>query len=56
MSSYDKTVRVWDALTGRCQFIYGGYADVIEAARWSPDGKRIALAGYERTVHIWRVG
>ncbi len=24
--------------------------------RWSPDGKGIALVGYEKTVHIWQVG
>jgi len=56
LASYDKSVRVWDAATGRCQFIYVGYPNVVEAARWSPDGKRIAMAGYEKTVHIWQVG
>ncbi len=55
LASYDKTVRVLDARTGRCQFIYVGYADSIEAARWSPDGKSIALTGYGKTMHLWQV-
>jgi len=51
--SYDCTVQVWDALTGRNAFIYRGHTLYVYAVAWSPDGRRIASASYDRTAQVW---
>lgn len=52
-ASDDKTVQVWDALTGRTIFIYRGHTLGVRAIAWSPDGKRMASASDDKTVHVW---
>jgi len=32
---------------------YSGHQDVVEAAAWSPDSKRIVSASKDRTVQVW---
>lgn len=44
-ASMDRTVRVWDAATGKHLLTYRGHADEVYAAQWSPNGKYIASAG-----------
>ncbi len=51
--SYDKTVRIWDIMTGGNVFTYRGHSDRVLSVAWSPDGKRIATASTDRTVHVW---
>lgn len=57
----DKTVRVWNALTGSHVYTYNGHnnnsslASTVLSASWSPDGTRIASSGQDTTVQIWRV-
>lgn len=48
-SSEDGTVRIWNVATGRQKVIWKG-VDPINVARYSPDGKTIALAGGEARV------
>lgn len=50
--SFDKTVQVWDALTGQHVFIYRGHTDQVNSISWSPDGKYIASSG-DGTVQVW---
>ncbi len=49
----DKTVRVWDAITGVTLFTYHGHIDAVNNIAWSPDGKWLASAGNDRTVQVW---
>ena len=51
--SQDKTVRIWDALTGSHPFTYRGHTDTVTAVSWSPDGVHIASGGDDQTVQIW---
>jgi serine/threonine protein kinase len=47
------TVQVWEVTTGKTVVTYRNHTNGVYAVAWSPDGKRIASAGYDRTLQIW---
>src|SRR5262249_42904600 len=49
----DKTVRVWDATTGREILVLRGHTDRCECLAFSPDGNRLASASFDGTIRIW---
>lgn len=51
-SSYDKTVRLWDAKTGKLQKIFRENQPLSEIA-FSQDGKILNMADASGTVHQW---
>jgi eukaryotic-like serine/threonine-protein kinase len=50
--SWDMTVQVWKATTGRHLYTYRGHQDIVGSLTWSPDGKRIASVA--DNVHVWQ--
>lgn len=50
----DRTVRIWEATTGRTSFVYRGHTDGVMSVAWSPDGQLIASGSSDKTVQIWR--
>ncbi len=47
-------LQVRDATTGSNAFIYHGYDNQVNVLAWSPDSKRIVLAGLDSTVQVWQ--
>jgi serine/threonine protein kinase len=49
----DKTVQIWNGLTGNLLLTYTAHQATIKAITWSPDGKYVASAGEDGAVQIW---
>ena len=52
-ASYDNTVRVWDAESGKCLRTLEGHANRVTSCAWSADGRRLASASEDNTVRVW---
>src|SRR5262249_36565157 len=52
-ASDDRTVRVWDAESGRFLFALQGHTDAVVAVAISPDGKYLATASPDRSARLW---
>ena len=52
-SSWDSSVKVWDALTGRVVRTLKGHTHYVECVAFSPNGHRIASGSHDNTVKIW---
>lgn len=51
--SYDKTARIWNAVTGNLLQILKGHVDIVADAQFSPDDSKIVTVSYDKTVRIW---
>jgi len=49
----DKTLRLWDAATGKCLRVFEGHTERIVGAALSPDGKRVLSGSCDTTVRVW---
>jgi WD40 repeat protein len=49
----DRTVKLWDARTGRLARTFTGHDDVVTSVAFSPDGGRLAAAALNGTVVVW---
>jgi eukaryotic-like serine/threonine-protein kinase len=52
-ASNEKTVHVWDAMTGDKRQIYQDISDAVRVVAASSDGSRIATAGADALVRVW---
>ena len=51
--SVDKTIRVWDILTGRERIKLDGHTGAVTCVASSPDGSRIVSGSEDSTVIVW---
>jgi WD40 repeat protein/serine/threonine protein kinase len=52
-TSWDRTARVWDAVTGEAVTGPLRHDHVVWKAAFSPDGRRIVTASHDRTARVW---
>lgn len=54
-ASYDATVQIWDAATGKSLMTLTSdhSPSAILSVAWSPDGSRLVSGSYDQTVKIW---
>ena len=53
--SIDKTVRIWNVVTGECEAELVGHSDSVNAVIFSPDGSHIVSGSDDNTMRIWNV-
>lgn len=49
----DKTVRIWETMTGRCLQVLESSAGHAQRAYFSPDGKGLAILRDDNAISIW---
>ena len=54
-SSYDRTVRLWEAPTGKHLWTFTDHTDPVEKVAFSPDGKLLAAGARNGVVWVWDV-
>jgi WD40 repeat protein len=52
-SSDDRTVRVWDAKTGKQKHVMRGHEGIVMAAAFSPNGQMIVSGSADCTLRVW---
>lgn len=51
--SYDKMVKIWDMIAGRCIISFQAHNDDITAISYSPNGRYLATASLDKTIRVW---
>ena len=53
--SWDKTIRLWDGLTGEYKKTLTGHTDWVESIAFNPDGLTLASGSHDDTIRLWDV-
>ena len=53
--SSDKTLQIWDTLTGRRSFVHSNRSAAMNTVAWSPNNRAIAFGSNDKAVQIWDV-
>jgi serine/threonine protein kinase len=53
--SWDKTIKVWDVVTGTELRTLTGHSDRVRSVVYSPDGRYLASGSWDKTIKVWDV-
>jgi WD40 repeat protein len=53
--SYDKTVRIWNTITGEVEAELTGHTGWVTSVAFAQDGSRVVSGSYDKTVWIWNM-
>ena len=51
--SCDKTIKLWDAATGREIRALAGHRDAVSSVAFCPDGRTLASGSWDRDIKLW---
>ena len=51
--SSDRTIRLWDGVTGRERQTLKGHSGAVLSIAFSPDGKTLASGSHDSTIRLW---
>jgi WD40 repeat protein len=54
-ASADKTVKLWDAESGKERATLKGHTDYVSSVAFHPDGKTLATGSFDHTAKLWDV-
>ena len=54
-ASFDRTARVWDLASGRCEHELTGHTDTVGAVAVSADGTRAVTGSDDQTARVWNL-
>jgi WD40 repeat protein len=52
-SSDDKTIKLWDPITGELQQTLEGHSDRVHLVAFSPNGQQLASGYDDKTIKLW---
>ena len=53
--SFDKTINIWDAITGQLLRTLSGHTSNVTSVAYSPDGSLLASGSADSTIRIWNL-
>lgn len=53
--SWDKTIKLWDAKTGKLIRTLFGHDSYVGTVKFSPDGRTLASGSFDRTIKLWNI-